>query len=98
MQTRREILKLLEANREKIKSFGVKQIGVFGSVARNEQTEASDVDVLVELEKETFNAYMNLLFFLEELFGRKVDLVMKDAIKPLIRDRILSETIYVEGL
>ncbi len=98
MKTRQEILQLLDVNREKIRSFGVKQIGVFGSVAREEQTEKSDVDVLVELQKETFDAYMNLLFFLEDLFERKVDLVMKDAIKPLIKDRILSETIYVKGL
>lgn len=98
MQTQREILHLLEKNRDKIKTFGVRELGVFGSVARDEQTEASDVDVLVELEKETFDAYMGLLFFLEELFGRKVDLAIKDSIKPLIRDRILSETIYVKGL
>ena len=98
MKTRQEILNLLEKNRETIKSFGVTEIGVFGSVARGEQTENSDVDILVELEKETFDAYMRLMFFLEDLFGRKVDLVMKDTIKPLIKDRILSETIYVEGL
>ena len=88
----------MEANREKIKSFGVKEIGLFGSTARGENTEKSDVDVLVELEKKTFDAYIKLLFFLEELFGTKVDLVMKDAIKPIIKDRILSETIYVKGL
>lgn len=98
MKTQREILQLLEANREKIKSFGVKEIGVFGSVARNEQKEASDVDVLVELERKTFDAYMNLKFFLEDLLGRKVDLVLKNTIKPRIKDRILSETIYVERL
>ena len=98
MKTQREILGLLEKHRDEIKKFGVKEIGVFGSVARGEQTETSDVDVLVELERETFADYMNLLFFLEDLFGRKVDLVMKDTIKPLIKDRILSETIYVEGL
>ena len=98
MKTRREILHLLEKNRQAIKSFGVTEIGVFGSVAREEQTDASDVDILVELEKQTFDSYMKLLFFLEDLFERKVDLVMKDAIKPIIRDRILSETIYVKRL
>ena len=98
MKSRQEILDLLEDNREKIKTFGVRELGLFGSVARDEQTEDSDVDVLVELEKETFDAYMGLLFFLEELFGRKVDLAIKDSIKPLIKGRILSETIYVKGL
>jgi len=98
MKTRQEILLLLEANREKIKSFGVKEIGVFGSVARGEETESSDVDVLVELENKTFDAYMSLLFFLEDLFESKVDLVMKGSIKPVIKDNILSEAIYVEKI
>lgn len=98
MKTQIEILNLLKENRDKIKGFGVRELGVFGSVARNEHKEDSDVDVLVDLEKHTFDAYMDLLFFLEDLFGRKVDLVMKGTIKPLIKDRILSETIYVEGL
>lgn len=97
MKTRREIINLLEKNRERIKSFGVKEIGVFGSVARGEQTEKSDVDVLVELEYKTFDSYMGLLFFLEDLFERKVDLVMKDAIKSVIKDNILSETVYVQN-
>lgn len=98
MKAQYEIIGLIEENRETIKSFGVSQIGVFGSYARGEQTLQSDVDVLVELENETFDAYMGLLFYLEDLFGRKVDLVMKDTIKPLIKNRILRETIYAEGL
>ena len=98
MKTRREILQLLEKNRAEIKKFGVSEIGVFGSVARGEETDVSDVDVLVELETKTFDAYMKLLFFLEDLFESKVDLVMKGTIKPLIKDRILAETIYVKGL
>jgi predicted nucleotidyltransferase len=97
MESRSDILRLLEVNRDKIRSFGVKRLGIFGSVARDEQTENSDVDVLVELEKETFRGYMGLLLFLEELFGRKVDLAIRDSIKPRIKDRVLAETIYVEG-
>lgn len=98
MKTRSDIINLLEENRETIKSFGVSELGVFGSYARGEQTANSDVDVLVDLETETFDAYMGLLFYLEDLFERKVDLVMKDTIKPLIKNRILRETVYVEGL
>ena len=97
MESRSDILRLIEVNREKIRGFGVKKLGIFGSVARDEQNENSDVDVLVELEKETFRGYMGLLLFLEDLFGRKVDLAIKDSIKPRIRDRVLAETIYVEG-
>lgn len=98
MKTKSDILKLLQINRERIRRFGVKELGVFGSFAREEQTAGSDVDILVDLENKTFDAYMSLLFFLEELFGLKVDLVMKGTIKPRIREKILSETVYVEGL
>ena len=52
----------------------------------------------MELEKKTFDNYMDLKEFLEELFGCKVDLVMKDAIKPRLREPILKETIYAQGL
>ena len=92
-----EIFDLLESQREPIRGFGVTELGVFGSFARNEQRPDSDVDVLVNLRRETFRDYMGLLSFLEKLFGRKVDLVMKDSIKPIIRDRILREAVYVKG-
>lgn len=99
MDRRNEIFELLEKERESIRAFGVRELGVFGSFARGEQKPDSDVDVLVDLEpeRETFRDYMGLLFHLEELFGRKVDLVMKDTIKPLIRERVLRETVYVSG-
>lgn len=89
---------MLEKNREAIKEFGVRELGIFGSFARNEQRPDSDVDVLVEMDRHTFDAYMGLLFFLEDLFGRKVDLVVKDTIKPMIRNRVLREAIYVPNL
>lgn len=98
MNTAKEILRVIEANREDIRRFGVRKIGVFGSVVRGEATEDSDLDFLVELEKETFRAYMGLKSFLEQLFGRKVDLVLIDTIKPRLRDSILGEVQYAEGL
>lgn len=98
MKSRGDIFNLLEKHREEIKAFGVLELGIFGSFAREEQTEKSDVDVLVELDLRTFDAYMNLLFFLEDLFDRKVDLVVKDTIKPIIRNRVLRETIYVPNI
>lgn len=90
MRTRSDIINLLEQNRKSIKNFGVRELGVLGSFAREEQTAASDVDVLVDLEHKTFDSYMNLLFFLEDLFDSKVDLVMKDTIKKVGR--------YVSGM
>jgi uncharacterized protein len=98
MNSQADILKLMKSSSDTIRGFGVREIGLFGSFARNDQKESSDVDIVVDLEEHTFDAYMDLLFFLEDLFGRKVDLVMKDTIKPIIKDRILAETIYVEGL
>ncbi|MCZ6624321.1 MAG: nucleotidyltransferase domain-containing protein [Deltaproteobacteria bacterium] len=92
------ILRTLEENRDKIRAFSVRRIGLFGSCARGEETKASDLDFVVEFERKSFDAYMDLKAFLEELFQRKVDLVIADAIKPRLRQTILSETIYAPGL
>jgi len=96
--TRDEILVKLQENRETIRRLGVRRGGIFGSYARNEQTEASDMDFLVEFEKKTFNNYMDLKFLLQDLFGHSVDLVIADTIKPRIRSIILQETVYAQGL
>ncbi|MBI5248975.1 MAG: nucleotidyltransferase family protein [Desulfomonile tiedjei] len=96
--SRDEILKRLEENRETIRGFGVCRIGIFGSYARGEQKEGSDMDFLVDFESATFDNYFDLKFFLENLFGRTVDLVISDAIKPRIRASILEEAIYAQGL
>jgi len=96
--TPHEILHKLEENRETIRGFGVRRLGIFGSYARGEQTEASDMDFLVEFEKKTFDNYMDLKFFLEGLFGRSVDLVIAEAVKPRLRTPIFEETVYAQGL
>ena len=93
-----EILKTIEENRDKIRGFGVTRLGLFGSAVRGEATDASDLDFVVEMEDVTFDSYMDLKEFLEELFGRKVDLVMDDAIKPRLRPIIMNETVYAQGL
>jgi predicted nucleotidyltransferase len=78
--------------------YRVWQLGVFGSFVRGEQTENSDIDVLVEFDP---NARFGLLTFcqlendLSEVFQRKVDLVMKDGLKPRLGERILQEVIYL---
>lgn len=75
--------------------FGVVRIGLFGSQERGSASPSSDVDVLVEFIRPTFDEYMDLKFYLEDLFGRRVDLVVADSIKPALRDAILSEVTYV---
>ena len=76
--------------------FGVKRIGVFGSFARGEEHKGSDVDVLVVFRdgEETFDHYMDCKFYLEDLFNRKVDLVIEDTLKMRLREPILNEVIY----
>ena len=78
------------------KRFGVKRIGIFGSYARGAERPDSDVDVLVVFNKqeETFDNYMDCKFYLEDLFGRKVDLVIEDTIKSKLKEPILNEVIY----
>jgi hypothetical protein len=77
--------------------FHIRDLGLFGSYIRGEQTPASDIDILVEFTKghKDFFNYMRLKFYLEELFGRNIDLVMKDAVKSRLKDRIFSEVEYV---
>ena len=91
-----EILKKLRENKEKIKEFGVKRIGVFGSFARDEAGEESDIDIIVEFEegKKNFDNFINLAFFLEELFGKKIDLLTSESISPYIKPYVEKEVIY----
>ena len=71
--------------------FGVKSLGLFGSMARGEASPGSDVDILVEFDAPSFDHYMDLKFYLEERLGRPVDLVLKGSLKPALRERILRE-------
>jgi len=78
------------------KRYDAKKIGVFGSYARREQKETSDIDLLVEFEKPTFDNFMDLLFFLEELFGKDVDLITTRGISPYIGPEIRKEVVWCE--
>jgi len=100
MSTAPEIMKKIIENKNKIKSFGVKRIGLFGSYVRNEQKETSDIDFLVEFEKgkKTFDNYMGLKLFLENLFNCKVDLVIKESIKEEIKPYILRSVEYAKAI
>ncbi len=71
--------------------FGVKSLGLFGSIARGEASPDSDVDILVEFDAPSFDHYMDLKFYLEDRLGRSVDLVLKGSLKPALRERILRE-------
>ncbi|HPC90512.1 MAG TPA: nucleotidyltransferase family protein [Methanothrix sp.] len=76
--------------------FKVKEIGIFGSFVRGEETDTSDLDILVELEKPVgLIKFVGLQNYLSDELGEKVDLVMKGALKPRIKKSILSEVVYV---
>lgn len=73
--------------------FGVRELAVFGSVARGEATDGSDIDILVDFKgPATFDGYMGLKLFLEDAFDARVDLVTRAALKPRLKARIESES------
>lgn len=96
MLTKNDIVKTLQDNTEGIKTYGVKRIGIFGSFMKFTQDNKSDIDILVEFHEgeKAFDNYMDLKFYLEKLFHRKVDLVIKDALKPRIKQNVLREVAY----
>ncbi|MCX6222951.1 MAG: nucleotidyltransferase family protein [Bacteroidia bacterium] len=96
MITKNEILNTLSDLKPILyQDFSVKQIGLFGSFSDNSFTEESDIDLLVEFEKPIGWKYFSLVIYLENIFGRKIDLVTKNALKEQIRDNILSRVKYV---
>jgi len=74
--------------------YYVERIGFFGSFARDEQKMDSDIDMLVEFSQPVGFEFIDLKYYLEELFQRKVDLVTPNALKPRIKERVLEEVIY----
>jgi len=97
VKTKNDITSLILANKIQIQQFGAKSIGLFGSFASNKQNAKSDIDLIVEFEKEkkTFNNFIKLTFFLEDLFNRKVELVTPESISKYIKPHILKTTEYV---
>lgn len=93
VQTKEEISALLRRHQPELRRFGVKRYGIFGSFVRNEPDDQSDVDILVEFEpaQKTFDNFMHLAFFLEDLFGRNVDLITTESLSPYIGPHILRE-------
>lgn len=94
---REEALEILREHSGELKSsFGVRTLSLFGSVARDEAGPESDVDLLVEFAGEpTFSGYMDLKFHLEELFGRRVDLVTVGGLRSRVRPYVEKDLIRV---
>jgi len=94
---RENVIRLLVEHRDELQhQFGVKSLALFGSVARDEATETSDVDVLVEFDRPTgLFGLIRLQDYLGSLFGCPVDVGTSNSLKPRIRSRVLAESIYV---
>lgn len=97
IQNKEGILATLASNQTKIKPFGIKRIGLFGSFVKGTQNEESDIDLLVEFEegKKTFDNFIQLSFLLEDLLGQRIELVTTESISPYIRPQITKEVEYV---
>jgi hypothetical protein len=92
-----QIISLIQGQDDKIRSYGVTRLGLFGSFVRGEQNKDSDVDILVEFEPthKTYRNFVHLAFFLEDLLGRRVELVTPEALSPHIGPHIRREVQYV---
>ncbi|MFL6336674.1 MAG: nucleotidyltransferase family protein [Pyrinomonadaceae bacterium] len=93
VKTKEDVFTLLSRNGARLRSFGVARLSVFGSFARGEPNDDSDVDILVEFdpEQESFDNFLGLAEFLEDLFGRKVDLLTPESLNPRFGHYILEE-------
>ncbi len=94
--TKEWVLSTIEEHGAQFSALGVQRLGLFGSYARGEARPASDIDVLVDFEenRKTFDNFMKVASLLEDLFGRRVDLVTREALSPYITPNVLSEIEY----
>ena len=95
--SKQSIINQIKLNRNSIENYGVKHLGLFGSFVRNQNTNLSDVDLLVEFNegKKNYKNFIGLAYFLEELFGRRVELLTTQSLNKYIAPYILKETEYV---
>jgi predicted nucleotidyltransferase len=96
VRRKEEVLAIIRNHQKEIRNLGVRRYGFFGSFVREQDTEQSDIDILVEFEpgQKTFDNFMQLAFLLEELLGREVDLVTAESLSPYIGPHILKEVEY----
>lgn len=97
VSTKQEVIDILKDNLDKFALFGVTKVGLFGSFVREEQTDSSDVDLLVHLQNPSWDNYCQLLDFAKALFeGREVDVITRNSIKGYAGVNIGREVQYVD--
>lgn len=94
--TDKKIMSLLKKHNDILKKYRVKRIGLFGSYVRGEQKRYSDIDFLVEFEEPTFDNFMDLVFSLEDLFSKKVELITNGNLSPYIQPYVEKEVRWYE--
>ncbi|MFN8257174.1 MAG: nucleotidyltransferase family protein [Bacteroidales bacterium] len=98
MTTKEYIIGTIRTHKTELSKFGIQNIGLFGSYARNEQSKISDIDILIDFDAdmESFDNYMAVYDYFERLFkNEKVEIITKNGLSPYIGPRILKEVIYV---
>ncbi len=98
MTTKENILKKLKSNKLEFSKYGIRNVGLFGSYLRNEQSSGSDIDLLIDFdpEKENFDNFMAAYDLFENLFkNEKIEIVTKNGLSPYIGPAILNEVVYV---
>ena len=89
------IIEKIKDEKAELKKKGVKKIGLFGSYAKDKQKKGSDVDFLIEFNEISANNFFGVLFFLEKLLGKKIDLVIEEDLKPEL-NYVKKEAKYVK--
>ena len=97
MKSKEYILSVIKQQKKELQNLGIVRIGLFGSYVREEQSEKSDIDILIEFEpeKENFDNYMSIYDILENMFkSEKIEIVTKNGLSEYIGPKILKEVIY----
>lgn len=97
--TKDEIINKLKKHKKELKAYGVKRIGLFGSFAKDDGKKKSDIDFFVEFEDPSFDNFMGLSYFLEHLFGRKIEILTPAGVESIrikhIKEEIQRSIVYV---
>lgn len=98
VNNKQDVYTILSSNKAKLHELGIIKLGLFGSFITNQQSNTSDIDLLVQFaeNKKTFHNFMSTAEFAEKILGRKVDLVTTEALSPHIGPHILKEVQYVQ--
>jgi predicted nucleotidyltransferase len=96
VNTKQDIMNVLDQHQSHLRALGVRSIGLFGSFVRGEQHPDSDIDLLVEFEpgQKTFDTFMELSFFLEDVLEHRIELVTVESLSPYLGPHILREVEY----